>query len=143
MALNTEFMTKVVSDMHAPAALSSSIAIVQAVYAVLAVGPLDSVGVFLADDVEFELHDATNTMNGSWSGRGSVLAAMVANFAKVDQQKPVVKGMLADGNTVAVLLSETGVMKASGQPYSATAVHWFTIEASSVRRIEAVIALTL
>jgi ketosteroid isomerase-like protein len=136
-------MAKVVSDLHAPATTNSSIAVVEALYAVLAVGPLDAVGAFLAEDVEFELHDATNMMNGRWSGRESVLHAIAANFAMVDQQKPVVKGMVADGNTVAVLFSETGVMKARGKPYSATGVQWFTIDAGKVRRMEEVIGFTL
>ncbi|MEO5922191.1 MAG: nuclear transport factor 2 family protein [Bryobacteraceae bacterium] len=140
MALHQASMTKVLADL-AGADSQSSLAVVQNVYAALATGSVDAMGEYLADDVELELHDSSGMMSGNWKGRDTVLAAITANFAKVDQQKPQIKGMTADGNTVAVLMSETGVVKESRRAYTANGVQWFTIAAGRLQRIEEIIIL--
>ena len=136
-------MSQVLTDLRDPAYLNKNIAAVRGLYAGLATGAFDSLGVFLTDDVEFELHDSSGTLRGHWSGRDAVLAAIRANFAKVDQQKPELKSMIADGSSVAVLFAETGVIRATGMPYRASGVQWFTLEDGKVRRVEEIISLTL
>ena len=137
MALDRDSMSKVLSDPRLSNGDSpTNLAVVQNAYRALASGSIEAMAEFLHDTVELEIHDTTGLLGGHWTGREAVIAAMIANFGKVDQQQPQIKGMIADGSSVAVLFSETGIVKESRRRYSANGVQWFTIARGKMLRIE-------
>jgi ketosteroid isomerase-like protein len=79
-------------------------------------------------------------MEGTWRGRDAVVAATRTNFARLDGQKPEIIDMIAQGDKIAVLLRESGVIASTGQAYSVRGVQWFTFVGGKIKRIEEIIA---
>jgi ketosteroid isomerase-like protein len=79
-------------------------------------------------------------LDGTWRGREEVLAATRRNFAEVADQKPAVESMISQGDSVAVLLRESGILKSSGQPYSVRGVQWFTFAGGKIKKIDEIVA---
>lgn len=79
-------------------------------------------------------------MHGTWRGRKEVVEATRKNFALVDGQQPEIESMIRQGDCVAVLLRETGKVKATGQAYSIRAVQWFTFADGKIRKIDEIVA---
>jgi ketosteroid isomerase-like protein len=48
--------------------------------------------------------------------------------------------MIAQGDTVAVLLRESGTIKATGQTYSVRGVQWLTFSNGKIKRIDEIAA---
>ncbi len=70
-----------------------------------------------------------------------MIDAIRTNFALVESQQPEVESIIAQGNSVAVLLWESGVVKSTGRPYTITAVQWFTFVNGKICRIDEIAAL--
>jgi ketosteroid isomerase-like protein len=79
-------------------------------------------------------------LDGTWRGRDEVVAATRRNFALVASQKPEVESMISQGDSVVVLLRESGAFKSSRQTYSVRAVQWFTFEGGKIRKIDEIVA---
>jgi ketosteroid isomerase-like protein len=104
-------------------------------------GNFDTFRDALASDVEFTI-SGFEPIAGTWRGRDEVVAAAKANFARLSSQKPVMEGMIADADSVAVLLRESGVVNATGEPYSARVAQWFTFAGGKIARIEQIASVT-
>ena len=96
-------------------------------------------GEAVTDDVELSIC-GFGPMHGTWRGRKEVVEATRRNFALVAGQQPEIEGMVSEGDCVAVLLRETGTVKASGQAYSIRAVQWFTFADEKIKRIDEIVA---
>jgi uncharacterized protein len=93
----------------------------------------------LTEDVELRIC-GFGPMDGAWRGRDEVVAATRRNFALVANQKPEVESMISQGDSIAVLLRESGMFKSSGQTYSVRGVQWFTFANGKIKRIDQVVA---
>lgn len=102
-------------------------------------GDFNSFGEHLADDVQLHIC-GLGPLDGTWRGRNDVLAATRRNFAEVADQKPEVVSMIAQGDSVAVLLRESGIFKSSGRPYGVRGVQWFTFAGGKISRIDEIVA---
>jgi hypothetical protein len=102
-------------------------------------GDFNSFGEYLAEDVELHICGA-GPLDGTWRGREEVLAATRRNFAEVADQKPQVESMISQGDSIAVLVRESGIFKSSGQTYSVRGVQWFTFAGGKIRKIDEVVA---
>jgi ketosteroid isomerase-like protein len=102
-------------------------------------GEFDLFGESLSDDVELHI-SGFGSLDGTWRGRHDVVAATRRNFGLVANQKPEIEAMISQGDTVAVLLRESGVMKSSGQTYSVRGVQWFTFADRKIKKIDEIIA---
>jgi len=69
-----------------------------------------------------------------------VLAATRRNFDKLSGQIPELEGMISEGDSVAVLVRETGTFKASGDNYNIRAVQWFTFANGKIKKIDQIVA---
>ena len=78
-------------------------------------------------------------LDGTWQGRDAVVSATRKNFAEIDSQQPNVECIVSQGNSVAVLLHETGVFRSTGQSYSVRGVQWFTFIDGKVSRIDEIL----
>jgi ketosteroid isomerase-like protein len=104
-------------------------------------GNFEVFGESLTDDVELNVR-GFGALDGTWRGRDEVVAATRKNFALLSNQKPEIEGMISQGESVAVLLRESGIYKSSGQTYSVRGVQWFTFEGGRIKKIDEIIAAT-
>ncbi len=113
--------------------------ILHGVYAGIVEGNYDALGEAVTDDVELNIF-GYGPMHGTWRGRKDVVEATRRNFGLVSGQQPEIDGMIAQGNSVAVLLRETGTLKSTGQAYSLRGVQWFTFADGKIQRIDEILA---
>ena len=102
-------------------------------------GNYDAFGQSVTDDVELNIRGFSG-MEGTWRGRDEVVAATRKNFAMLAEQKPEIESMIADGDRIAVLLRENGILKSNGQAYSVRGVQWFTFADGKISRIDEILA---
>jgi hypothetical protein len=69
-----------------------------------------------------------------------VIAAARKNYGQLENQRPEIEAMISHGDSIAVLLSESGVLKATRQAYSIRGVQWFTFADGKIRKIDQIIA---
>jgi ketosteroid isomerase-like protein len=102
-------------------------------------GNYDLFGESVTEDVELRIA-GFGEMDGMWRGRAEVVAATRRNFALLGEQKPEIESMIAEGDRIAVLLREKGILKSSGQPYSIRGVQWFTFAEGKIKKIDEIVA---
>ncbi len=102
-------------------------------------GNFDAFGESVTDDVELNI-TGFGALDGTWRGRDEVVAATRRNFAMVAEQKPEIESLVSEGDRIAVLLRERGVLKANGQAYSVRGVQWFTFADGKISKIDEIIA---
>jgi ketosteroid isomerase-like protein len=82
-----------------------------------------------------ELHiSGFPSIDGSWKGRQEVVEAIARNFGKIAEQHSRVEAMIEQGDSIALLMSEHGVL--NGEPYRVRGVLWWTFEGDQVARTE-------
>ena len=101
-------------------------------------GDFSRFGEFITDDVELTIC-GFSPLDGTWRGREEVIAATRRNFARVGNQKAEIESMISQGEQVAVLIRESGVVKSSGQAYSVRGVQWFTFANGKIKKIDEII----
>lgn len=79
-------------------------------------------------------------MSGTWRGPDTIIEAIRGNFALVESQHTALEGMISDADRVAVLLRESGTLRATGEAYTVRFVQWFTFHAGKIARIEQICA---
>lgn len=118
---------------------SSPMATLHAVYGALAQGDFKQFEALACDDVELHIR-GFGPMEGSWRGRSDVVEATRRNFGLLSDQKPEIEKMVSQGDSVVVLVSESGVLKANGKPYHLRGVQWITFEGGKLKRVDEFLA---
>ena len=113
--------------------------ILHAAFDAIIQGNFDTFGQSVTDDVELSI-SGFGTLDGTWRGRDEVIAATRKNFALLAEQKPEIENIISEGDRIAVLLRERGLMKANGQAYSVRGVQWFTFVDGKISKIDEIIA---
>ncbi len=90
---------------------------------------------YLTDDVELHIHGFP-ALDGRWLGCPAVVAATASNYAKVTDQKPQIRAMVAQGEEIALRFHETGRLVESNDSYDLDVVLWCTFVDGKIRRIE-------
>jgi len=121
------------------AATTDPQAILHTVYGAIIQGDFDTFSESLTEDVEMSVC-GFGPMDGTWKGRKEVVEATRRNFSLVASQQPEIEGMIAQGDSVAILLRETGTLRATGENYRIRAVQWFTFAGGKLKRIDEVAA---
>jgi ketosteroid isomerase-like protein len=109
--------------------------VLHAAYAAIIRGDFDALGESMTDDVELNICGFP-AIDGSWRGRNDVVAAARKKYAQIENQQPEIEAMISQGDTIAVLLRESGVLKSTGQAYSIRGVQWFTFADGKIRKID-------
>lgn len=78
-------------------------------------------------------------MCGRWQGREEVLAALARNFSMVDEQRPTISSVVAQGDIVVVMAREQGIVRATGKRYDVRWVQEFRFTDGKVSRVYEVI----
>jgi ketosteroid isomerase-like protein len=113
--------------------------VLHAAYAAIIRGDFDALGESMTDDVELNIRGFP-AIDGSWRGRNEVVAAARKNYAQIENQQPAIEAMISEGESIAVLLRESGVLKSTRQAYSIRGVQWFTFADGKIRKIDQIAA---
>ena len=105
-------------------------------------GDFDAFGDSITDDAELSVC-GFGPLDGIWRGRDQVVAATRRNFGLLANQKPQIESMISQGDRVAVLLRESGVIQSSAQAYSVRGVQGFTFADGKISKIDEIIAAEL
>ena len=94
-------------------------------YRSLAKGDYKEVVGQMTDDVDMEIvGPPAMPFVGHWQGREQVEEALRRNFAQVEDQRPEILSVTAQGDTVVVIARERGRFKPTGRPYD---LHWVQV----------------
>jgi ketosteroid isomerase-like protein len=140
--MNPEYTDKLLATTRPSASdpsSSDSQTVLHAAYAAIIRGDFDALGESMTDDVELNICGFPAT-DGNWRGRNDVITAARRNYAQVENQQPEIEAMISHGESIAVLLRESGVLKSSGQAYSIRGVQWFTFADGKIRKIDQIAA---
>ena len=122
----------------------ASQAVLHAAFDAIVQGNFDAFAQSLTEDVELNISgfaaSGLGVLDGSWRGRDAVVAATRKNFGLLGEQKPEIESMVSQGDSIAVLLRESGIFNSNGQAYSVRGVEWFTFAEGKIKKIDEVIA---
>ena len=113
--------------------------VLHAAYDAIIRGDFDAFGESVTDDVELNIC-GFGAIDGNWRGRNDVVAAARKNYAQLENQQPEIEAMISQGDSIAVLLRESGVFKSTGQAYSIRGVQWFTFAGGKIKKIDQIVA---
>ena len=109
----------------------------------LAIGRNDAAAFagLLAEDVEFEILGPPEVpFLGRWRGRQLVADTVWRNFSLVEDQRPEICSVVAQGDTVVVVFRERGRVRATGHDYEFECVQVHTFrDGKSVRVRELIV----
>lgn len=89
-----------------------------------------------SDDVELEIAGPRSLpMAGRWRGRADVLSAAARNFGMLEDQRPEVLSLVAQGDDVAVVAREKGRLKGTGREYEIRWLQLFTFRDGRIARV--------
>ena len=110
-------------------------------YRAIGQGDIEAFAGLLAEDVEFEVLGPPEVpFLGRWQGRQPVAEAVWRNFALLEDQRPEVSSVVAQGDTVVVVLRERGRVRPTGKDYAFECVQLHTFrDGQSVRVRELVV----
>src|SRR5262245_4130419 len=111
----------------AKCAEAACVRLVQEQYRAIARGDFAAYPDTLAEDIEFEnVGPAAVPFVGRWRGREEVAEAIARNFGYVEDQRPEVLSVVAQGDCVVVVAREQGRYRPTGRDYDAHWVQHFT-----------------
>lgn len=139
--MNREYTEKLLATVGAArtAEIDDPQAVLHAAFDAVIQGDFEALGALLTDDIELNIRGFA-PINGVWRGRAEVIAATRKNFAELDNQQPAVEGMISQGDSIAVLVRESGVLKSTGEAYSIRGVEWFTFAGGKIKKIDEILA---
>lgn len=98
---------------------------------------LTAAGDMLSEDVRFEILGADEfPFVRSAKGRAQMLEAIRWNFGLLQDQRPNVEAVIAQGDTVIVMLKEEGKVRATGKGYTVKGIQRFIIRENKVELVE-------
>jgi len=136
--MNREYTDRLLGTVRTAARFDAQ-ALLHDVYGAVILGDFEALREAVVDDVELNIC-GFGPIDGVWRGRDDVVAATRKNFGLVSGQQPEIESMISQGDCVAVLLRESGVLKSSGEAYSVRAVQWFTFTDGKIKKIDQIVA---
>lgn len=106
---------------------------VEGVFRSIASKDFDALSDILADDVTLEIIGSSDTpMAGITRGWQKVIEAARNNFAQVDEQRPEIHSIVAQGDTVVVIGRDQGVFRPTGRRYNLHCMYQYTFKNNKV-----------
>jgi uncharacterized protein len=104
---------------------AENVRVLREFYRAIERGDLAVVSAYFHDDMHLEITGPPSLpILGRWRGRDEVAAAVASNFAMLKNQRPEIRSLIAQGDTVVVLGHEEGLVVATEVSY---AVHWVQV----------------
>lgn len=115
---------------------AGNVRVVEGVFRAIAGKDFDALGELLAEDVTFEIvGPGGGPMAARAEGRGRVVEVARSNFAQVEEQRPEILSVVAQGDTVVVVGKERGRFRPTGREYELHWVHHYRLAGGKVVRI--------
>lgn len=114
---------------------AANVRVIEEVFRAVARKDFDALGGLLAEDVTFEIVGSGGPMAARAEGRERVVEAARGNFAQIEEQRPEVLSVVAQGDTVVVVGRERGRFRATGREYEAHWMHQYRLEGGKVASI--------
>ena len=112
---------------------------VRAGYEAIARGDFDAFAGCIHEDVQMEIHGPRiNAFVGKSRGREPVRDMVRKNFSQVEEQRPEILSLVAQGDTVVLYGRETGRYRPTGQRYDLHWVQLFTLRDGLIVRFRQV-----
>jgi ketosteroid isomerase-like protein len=122
------------------AAESANVWRVQESYLAIARGDFAAFREMLAEDVELDFVGSPRVpFAGQWQGREEAARVVQENFSQVEEQRPEILSVAAQGELVIVVARERGRFRQSGRPYETHWVQIFTIRAGKIARFRQIV----
>ena len=113
---------------------------IQLLYHAVARGAFAEALDLATDDFTLEIVGPPQSpFSGKWQGRSDVLAAMERNFGLVEDQRPTVQSVVAQGDMVIVTAREEGRVRATGTTYSVQWMQEFSFADGKMKRVRELI----
>ena len=127
--MDREFTDKFLTKLNSPATADGGdhLATLRTAVDALIRSDFETFAELVTEDIELNI-SGFNPISGAWRGRSEVVAAARKNFAMLENQQPAIESIISQGNVVAVLIHESGVLNSTGQAYSVRGVQWFSFE---------------
>src|ERR1035438_7055611 len=118
--MNPEYTDKFLATARPRSATDASSSnpqtVLHAAYGAIIRGDFDALGDSMTDHVELNIC-GFGPIDGPWRGRSAMVAAARKNYAQVENQQPEIERMIVQGDSIAVLLPESGMFKSTGLAY--------------------------
>ncbi len=109
---------------------------VEAMYDAIARVDSEALKNLLAEDVVLEMAGPPDSPTaGRWEGRDQALAGAARNYGRLDNQRPELLTLVAQGDTVVIVARERGCVRATGREYDMPWMHVITFRDGLVSRI--------
>jgi ketosteroid isomerase-like protein len=113
---------------------------IQLLYHAIARGAFEEALDLTTDDFVLEIcGPAVSPFNGRWQGHEEVLAAMKRNFSQVEDQRPQIQSVVAQGDIVILTAREQGSVCATGKCYDVQWMQEFTFAGGKIQRVRELI----
>jgi ketosteroid isomerase-like protein len=121
---------------------AANVRLVKDLMLAIARGDLATVGALLADDVRLTI-PGTDDMPvvREAHGQAQLLDAIRENFGALTDQRPTVEAVVAQGDTVMVIMAEEGAIRETGKPYRIRGTQRFVIQEGKVKLVEEIFVL--
>ncbi len=115
---------------------AENVRIIEEVLRAIARKDFDALRDLLADDVSFEIvGSGGGPMAARADGRERVIEAARGNFAQIEDQRPEILSVVAQGDTVVVVGRERGRFRPTGREYDLYWMHQYGLRGGKVARI--------
>ena len=109
---------------------------IQLIYHAIARGAFDESLQLMTDDMTLEICGPDSVpFCGKWHGKDAVLAAMRENFGQLENQRPQIQTVVAQGDIVIVTAREQGTVRTTGKPYDVQWMQEFTFADGKVQAV--------
>jgi ketosteroid isomerase-like protein len=116
---------------------TSNIRLIQNLIMAIGLDDLVAVGELLAENVSLEiLGPAEMPFIRKAKGREQMLEVIKQNFGAVQDQRPNISAVIAQGDTVVVMLEEEGEVRTTGMRYRVKGLQRFVIRDGKVELVE-------
>jgi ketosteroid isomerase-like protein len=114
---------------------AENVRVIEGVFRAIARKDFDALGGLLADDATFEMVGSGGPMSARAEGRERVVEAARGNFAQIEDQRPEILSVVAQGDTVVVVGKERGRFRSTGREYEVHWMHQYRLEGGKIVRI--------
>ena len=135
--MDPEYTERLLARTRPAVSADAPFVVLHATYDAIIRGDFDAFGEWVTDDVELNIN-GFSPINGTWRGRIEVIEATRKNFTRLESQQPTIEAMISQGDRIAVLIRESGVVRSTGKAYSLRGVQWFTFVDGKIKRIDIV-----
>jgi ketosteroid isomerase-like protein len=117
-----------------------NVQLIQKVFLAIGQSDYDALGEFLARDVRLDIKAPLSyPFVREAQGKDQFLEVVRKNFGSVHHQRPVVRVVVAQGDTVILLSREEGEFRQTGERYQVDGVHRFVCRGGQIALLEELI----